>query len=65
MCLLERSAIMALTKFMCMSQQICMDNLDLIFNLLNSKIDFGVKANIIVSIGDLTNRFTNLLNENT
>ena len=33
--------------------------------LLKSKIDFGVKANIIISVGDLFNRFPNLLNERT
>ena len=64
-CLLERSAILALCKFMCVSQQICAQNLELLFNILKSKIDFGVKANIIISLGDLFNRFPNILNEKT
>ena len=34
-------------------------------DLLKSRIDFGVKANIIISIGDLFNRFPNILNEKT
>ena len=42
-----------------------MENLDLIFEILDSKIDFGVKANIIISLGDLFNRFPNILNERT
>jgi condensin complex subunit 1 len=33
--------------------------------LLRSHIDFGIKANIIISIGDLFNRFPNTLNEKT
>jgi len=64
-CILERSAILALCKFMCVSQKICVDNLDLIFEILKSRIDFGVKANIIISLGDLFNRFPNALNERT
>ena len=42
-----------------------MENLDLIFEILDSRIDFGVKANIIISLGDLFNRFPNNLNERT
>ena len=37
----------------------------MIFSLLKSKIDFGVKANIIISVGDLFNRFPNTLHEKT
>lgn len=62
---MERSAILALTKYMCVSSKICQENLTLIFRLLNSRIDFGVKTNIIVSLGDLFNRFPNILNEYT
>jgi len=64
-CILERSAILALCKFMCVSQKICAENLTLIFEILHSRIDFGVKANIIISLGDLFNRFPNCLNEHT
>lgn len=62
---MERSAILALCKFMCVSSKICQENLELIFGILRSKIDFGVKANIIISLGDLFNRFPNCLNERT
>ena len=64
-CILERSAILALCKIMCVSSLICMENIDLLFNLLKSNIDFGVKANIILSIGDLYNRYPNVLNDKT
>lgn len=50
---------------MCVSSKICQANLELIFSILHSKIDFGIKANIIVSLGDLFNRFPNCLNEKT
>ena len=63
LCILERSAILALCKYMCVSQKICAENLDLIFGLVQSNIEFGVKANIIITLADLFNRFPNLLNE--
>ena len=40
-----------------------MQNLPLIFELLDSEIEFGVKTNIIVSLGDLFNRFPNIMTE--
>ncbi len=64
-CILERSAVLALCKIMCVSSVICQDNIDLLFSLLRSNIDFGIKANIIISVGDLYNRFPNILNEKT
>ena len=50
---------------MCVSSQVCIANIELLFSLLRSNIDFGVKANIIIAIGDLFNRFPNILNEKT
>jgi len=50
---------------MCVSEIICSDHLDLIVDLLKSEIEFGVKANIIISLGDMFNRFPNTLNERT
>ena len=63
LCILERSAILALTKFMCVSSRLCSDHIDLVFNLVQSNIEFGIKANIIISLADMFNRFPNLLNE--
>jgi len=61
--MIERSAILALSKFMCVSPRICAENLDLLFKLLHSNIEFGVKMNIIITVADLVNRFPNQLNE--
>lgn len=63
LCLLERSAILALTKFMCVSSKICAQHLDLMFGLVKSNIEFGVKANIIISLADLFTKFPNQMNE--
>jgi hypothetical protein len=48
---------------MCVSSKICHQHLDLIFGLLQSNIEFGVKANIIISLADLFTKFPNLMNE--
>jgi len=48
---------------MCVSHKICSDNLDLLFGLVKSNIEFGVKTNIIITLADLFNRYPNLLNE--
>ena len=48
---------------MCVSKKICVENLDIIFDLVRSRIEFGVKANIIITLADLFNRFPNDLNE--
>jgi len=61
--ILNRSAILALCKFMCVSSVICKTHLDLIFDLVSSHVEFGVKANIIITLADLFNRFPNIMNE--
>lgn len=61
--LLQRSAILALCKYMCVSEQICQKYIVTLFEILKTKIEFGVKANIIISLGDMCNRFPNTLHE--
>lgn len=56
---------MALCKLMCVSSKICQENLDLVFNLLQSKAEGGVKTNTVIALADLYSRFPNLLNEQT
>ena len=63
LCVLERSSILALCKYMCVSSKICSQNLDILFGLVRSRIEFGAKTNIIITLADLFNRFPNLLNE--
>lgn len=62
-CVLERHAAMALCKLMCVSSEVCQDNLDLVFDLLQSKAEAGLKSNSVIAVADLYSRFPNLLNE--
>jgi len=51
---------------MCVSERLCKDHIDLLMELLRCHgVDYVVKANIIITIGDLFNRFPNVLNEKT
>lgn len=61
--MLERSAILALSKICCVSSTICSEHLDLLFKILKCHIEFGVKANVIVTLADMFNRFPNQMNE--
>lgn len=69
---LRRSAILALCKYMCVSQTVCEQQLQLLFTILvklpkemhsKSSIDgyATIRNNIIVTIGDLACRFPNFV----
>jgi len=60
---LYKNALLALCKFMCISQKFCKDNLDFLFDLLNSDIHSSLKLNVIAAFGDLINRFPNILQQ--
>jgi condensin complex subunit 1 len=60
--ILYKTSIISLCKFMCVSKKFCEENLQILFDILeNEKIEANLKLNICVSIGDLVNRFPNLL----
>ncbi len=59
---LTKCAVLALCKFMCVNQEFCDKYLQLLFTLLQNSANsdnFGLRSNIIVSIGDLACRFPN------
>lgn len=59
---LYKTAILSLCKFMCLSKRFCEENLNLLFEILESpKINPTLKLNVTVSFGDLVNRFPNTL----
>ena len=48
---------------MCVSSQVCKDNVEMLFEIMQSDIDYTVKTNVIISIGDLFKRFPNLMGQ--
>eukprot|EP00903_Cladosiphon_okamuranus_P005553 g5529.t1 len=59
--LLREASVLALSKFMCISEAFCDRNLSLLFTTLERSKDTAVRANIIVALGDLAFRFPNAL----
>lgn len=57
-----KTALLSLTKMMCISKRFCEKNLSLLFSIVsNDSIPSDIKCNIITSFGDLINRFPNVL----
>lgn len=59
--ILDRTVLLTLCKFMCVSGEFCRNNLDLLFKLMNSNSDSVIKNNIIISLGDLMHRYPNII----
>jgi condensin complex subunit 1 len=57
--LLRESAVLALSKYMCISGEVCSRHLDLLFTALAASPEVAVRANIVVALGDLAFRFPN------
>ncbi|EFC49572.1 condensin subunit SMC1 [Naegleria gruberi] len=68
---LRKTAILALCKYMCISQTVCEDNIRLLFTILIRKPEMRskqsiegyttIRNNIIVTIGDLACRYPNVV----
>ncbi|KNC83719.1 hypothetical protein SARC_04049 [Sphaeroforma arctica JP610] len=59
--LLGPIAALAMCKFMCVSQQFCQDQLQVIFTLLEKSKQALVRSNVMISLGDLAQRHPNLV----
>ncbi|KAM9326257.1 condensin complex subunit 1 [Gastrophryne carolinensis] len=55
------AAVLALSKFMMISSDLCDSHLRLIFTLLEKSPLSGVRSNIMIALGDLSIRFPNLI----
>lgn len=57
-----KTAMLSTTKMMCISKKFCMDHLKLIFDIISAdKIPTDIKCNVITALGDLINRFPNIM----
>jgi condensin complex subunit 1 len=57
-------AILALCKFMCVSEKFCEEHLHLLLTILERSSDPITRSNIIIAIGDLVVCFNNLIDQN-
>lgn len=58
---LRASAVLCLSKLMCVQKKFCERNLRLLFSLVASSTDAMIRANAVTALGDLTFRFPNLI----
>lgn len=57
-----KTAMLSTTKMMCISKKFCTDHLKLIFDIISAdKIPTDIKCNVITALGDLINRFPNIM----
>lgn len=59
-----RMAVLALCKFMTVSENFCRSNLSLLFSILEQTNDSYTRSNIIIAVGDLVACFNNLIDQN-
>ncbi|SCV00547.1 LAME_0G10440g1_1 [Lachancea meyersii CBS 8951] len=63
--MLQRTAVLCLEKFMCVSAKYCETNLPLLITILEKSSDPIVRSNAILGLGDMAVCFNNLVDENT
>ncbi|SCU85565.1 LANO_0C04654g1_1 [Lachancea nothofagi CBS 11611] len=63
--MLQRTAVLCLEKFMCVSSKYCEKNLPLLITILEKSPDPIIRSNAILGLGDMAVCFNNLVDENT
>ncbi|XP_068224486.1 condensin complex subunit 1 [Palaemon carinicauda] len=58
---LRAAATLSLSKMMMVSTELCEDNLQLLFTILEKSEEAVIRANVVIALGDLSFRFPNLL----
>lgn len=62
---LQRSAVLCLSKLMCVSTKFCEANLPLFITIMEKSEDPVIRSNCVLGLGDMAVCFNNLVDENT
>jgi condensin complex subunit 1 len=62
---LQASAVLALCKLMCLSEDFCNEHLAVLVSIPRASDDPHVRANIVIALGDMCLRFPNLMDTRT
>lgn len=62
---LQRSAVLCLTKLMCVSSIYCEENLPLLLQIMEKSDDPVTRCNCVLGLGDVAVCFNNIVDENT
>lgn len=63
--MLQRSAVLCLSKLMCVSSKFCEANLPLFITIMEKSKDPVIRSNCVLGLGDMAVCFNNLVDENT
>lgn len=56
---------MAFSKFLCVSSQFCDQHHRLLFKILETSKDAGIRSNTVIALGDVAVSFSNIIDENS
>lgn len=62
---LRTAAILAFSKFLCVSSQFCEQHHRLLFKILETSKDPNVRSNVVIALGDVAVCFSNIVDENS
>ncbi|KAL1919463.1 uncharacterized protein VTP21DRAFT_2156 [Calcarisporiella thermophila] len=62
--MLQTTATLALSKFMCVSEEFCETHLPLLLTILDRSQDATIRSDIVIALGDMAVCFNNLIDEN-
>ncbi|KAI9102612.1 non-SMC mitotic condensation complex subunit 1-domain-containing protein [Phlyctochytrium arcticum] len=62
--ILQTMAVLALSKFMCVSSEFCDNHLQLLFTILEKANDPVIRSNTVIGLGDMTVSFNSLIDQN-
>ncbi|KAE9404631.1 hypothetical protein BT96DRAFT_955569 [Gymnopus androsaceus JB14] len=62
---LRAAATLSLSKFLCVSPRFCEENHRLLFKILETSKNAGIRSNIVIALGDVAVSFSNIIDENS
>ncbi|KAI1792515.1 non-SMC mitotic condensation complex subunit 1-domain-containing protein [Ganoderma leucocontextum] len=61
--LLRATATLAFSKFLCVSSEFCDKNHRLLFKVLETSSDAGIRSNIVIALGDIAVSYSRIIDE--
>ncbi|KAH8919555.1 hypothetical protein BT69DRAFT_1284724 [Atractiella rhizophila] len=63
--ILRKTAVLSLSKFMCVSAKYCEEHLMMLFKILETSTDPTIRSNIVIALGDVAVSFSTIMDENS
>lgn len=62
---MRAAATLSLSKFLCVSTKFCEENHRLLFKILETSKNPGIRSNIVIALGDVAVSFSSIIDENS